>query len=127
MFCSFRSDSSEPDRKSQKISPESLKSPATPSTSEKPSKDSKKSKTPKIKTPKADLFSKVVTKTKVEIESPENKPLNGQFNGEAEETKEEEKTLKVQSAGAGQAGSDYNPSKRRYHPINDAFWKRGDK
>ncbi|CRK97851.1 CLUMA_CG011226, isoform A [Clunio marinus] len=38
-------------------------------------------------------------------ESPENKPSNGQSN--------EGKTLKVQSAGAGQAGVNYNPRKLR--------------
>lgn len=24
-------------------------------------------------------------------------------------------------------GAEYNPSKAKYHPIDDAFWKHGDK
>lgn len=79
------------------------------------------------------------TKTVVAEKSPENKPANGQAkdekteknDGQAKEEKtvkkDDEKTLKVQSAGAGQAGADYNPSKKKYHPIDDAFWKHGDK
>lgn len=65
----------------------------------------------------------------VKSESPENKPSNGQSKEEAEEElkKDESKTLKIQSAGAGQAGADYNPSKKKYHPVNDAFWKHGEK
>jgi DNA ligase 1 len=35
--------------------------------------------------------------------------------------------MHVASAGAGQKGADYDPSKRKYHPIDDAFWKRGEK
>ncbi|XP_055389751.1 DNA ligase 1 isoform X2 [Condylostylus longicornis] len=37
------------------------------------------------------------------------------------------KELKVQSAGSGQKGADYNPSKPQYHPIKDAFWEKGEK
>ncbi|XP_037920946.1 DNA ligase 1 isoform X3 [Hermetia illucens] len=37
------------------------------------------------------------------------------------------KELKLQSAGQGQKGADYNPAKNKYHPIDDAFWKRGEK
>lgn len=62
------------------------------------------------------------------ILSPENKPSNGQKKEFVDESPEDDgKTLKLQSSGAGQSGTDYNPSKKRYHPINDAFWKRGDK
>lgn len=66
----------------------------------------------------------------VKNESPENKPSNGQLKEDAdkvEEIKEDGKTLKIQSAGGGLVGADYNPSKKKYHPINDAFWKRGEK
>ena len=24
-------------------------------------------------------------------------------------------------------GADYDPSKKKYHPIDDAFWKKGEK
>lgn len=61
----------------------------------------------------------------VKTESPENKPLNGQSKEAVEEPKDDGKTLKIQSAA--QAGADYNPSKKKYHPINDAFWKHGEK
>lgn len=37
------------------------------------------------------------------------------------------KEVKVQSAGAGQNGSDYSPAKANYHPIEDAIWKHGEK
>lgn len=35
--------------------------------------------------------------------------------------------LKLQSAGSSVKGSDYNPGKKNYHPIKDAFWKKGEK
>lgn len=38
-----------------------------------------------------------------------------------------QKELKVQSAGAGHKGADYSPDKKNYHPIDDAFWKYGEK
>lgn len=64
----------------------------------------------------------------VKSESPENKPSNGQSKEELEEAKKDDgKTIKIKSAGEGQAGADYNPSKRNYHPVDDAFWKRGEK
>jgi hypothetical protein len=102
----------EPERKSQK------KSPAT-------SKKSKPKESPTLKTPKVLA---VASEPVVKSESPENKPSNGQAKlPEEESAKDEGKTIKIQSAGAGQAGADYNPSKKKYHPINDAFWKRGEK
>jgi hypothetical protein len=62
----------------------------------------------------------------VKNESPENKPVNGQSKKD-EETKDDGKVLKIQSAGAGQAGANYNPSKKNYDPVKDAFWNQGDK
>lgn len=38
-----------------------------------------------------------------------------------------ERTVKIQNAGQGLSGADYDPSKKNYHPIKDAFWKRGEK
>lgn len=81
------------------------------------SKEGTKASTPKAKTAAAE-------------KSPEIKPAIGQAKKDDKVkavSKDDGKTLKVQSAGAGQAGSDYNPSKKNYHPINDAFWKHGDK
>jgi hypothetical protein len=89
---------SKPERKSQKLEPESSKSKV-----EIPTKNS----------------------------SPENKPLNGQENKERNSYKEvknqdEIKTLKIQRSSDGK-GNEYNPAKKNYHPIDDAFWKRGEK
>lgn len=90
--------------------------------------------------------SKVTATKKKSLGSPENKPVNGQKvsvkieNVKAEksddETMEElEKSsnvepsncLKLQAAGSGQKGFDYNPAKTKYDPIKDAFWKIGEK
>lgn len=117
-----------PDRKSQKISPEApkkvpvKKSPAAKTPKATTSK--KQASSPAVKTPKAAVK---VASPSVKSESPENKPLNGQSKEEIEEPKDESKTLKIQSAGAGLAGADYNPSKKKYHPVDDAFWKHGEK
>lgn len=132
----FRKDSSEPERKSIKISPSKQSPPKespklnkeasqkTPKVEKKPAK-----KTPKAKTPKAESSKKAAVKTEIKSESPENKPLNGQSKeAEVEEVaKDDGKTLQVKSAGAGQAGADYNPSRKNYHPVNHAFWKKGEK
>jgi DNA ligase 1 len=119
-------------RKSSPKQPErkSLKLESEPKTKKK-SKDSPK-------TPKASSSSKKKTSAKTEspkvvkTESPENKPQNGQSKetepaAEEETKKDDGKILKIQSAGAGQAGASYNPSKKNYHPIDDAFWKHGEK
>lgn len=36
------------------------------------------------------------------------------------------KTAKGQSTN-GVSGAEYNPGKLKYHPIDDAFWKHGEK
>lgn len=71
----------------------------------------------------------------VKTESPENKPQNGQSDADKsikeekiESPKEEisdNNVLKIQSGDV--KGSDYNPAKKNYHPIKDAFWKKGEK
>ncbi|XP_014479873.1 PREDICTED: DNA ligase 1 isoform X2 [Dinoponera quadriceps] len=58
-------------------------------------------------------------------------------NGNVEEKEEKEKSVspikqkedtKADKASNGKSGNQsYNPSVSRYHPINDACWKRGDK
>jgi thiol:disulfide interchange protein len=110
-YYSYSKETSKPDRKSIKVSPETAKkSKAKPSP-----------KTPKESAKKANLFA-------AKKESPENKPSNEQSKAKEEENvKDDGKTIKVQSAGAGQAGADYNPRKKHYHPVDDAFWKRGEK
>lgn len=37
------------------------------------------------------------------------------------------KTTNGQSSNADSSGADYNPGKAKYHPIDDAFWKHGEK
>lgn len=31
------------------------------------------------------------------------------------------------SSGSKDVGADYNPGKKKYHPINDAFWKKSER
>ena len=88
----------------------------------------KASTSKKSVTPKTSASKKKDVKSEIKSESPENKPLNGQSKDDVEDEKTDDgKTLKVQSAGAGHAGADYNPSKKKYHPVKDAFWNRGEK
>lgn len=35
--------------------------------------------------------------------------------------------LKISSAGEGKKGADYNPGKKNYDPIKDAFWSANEK
>lgn len=37
------------------------------------------------------------------------------------------KEIKLQTPGQGIKGAEYNPQKSKYHPINDAFWEKGEK
>lgn len=96
-----------------------------------PQSNSKK-KAAKIQAKKIEKTPEKVTSPKIETtESPENKPQNGQGaavkHEEESPKKAESNVLKLQAAGAGGKGADYNPGKKRYHPIDDAFWKRGEK
>lgn len=102
------------------------KSPKTPKETKPKKSPAATKKTPKVKTPevKPSTSSAITPKT----ESPENKPQNGQSS--PEKVQESPKVqmmnvLKIQSADS--KGADYNPSKKNYHPINDAFWKKGEK
>lgn len=109
----------------------------TPQSSSKKKTPTSKSKTkpketsPTVKVEKESTPEKVFIKT--ESESPENKPINGQKGEEIKKEviespkKDEQNVLKLQSAGSGVKGSDYNPGKKHYHPIKDAFWKKGEK
>lgn len=84
-------------------------------------KKSSKLKTPEVKP------STSATVTSIKTESPENKPQNGQTTETVKESPKmvDTNVLKIQSADA--KGADYNPGKKNYHPINDAFWKKGEK
>lgn len=39
----------------------------------------------------------------------------------------EKSEMKISVAGEGKAGADYDPGRKKYHPITDAFWKNGDR
>lgn len=107
--------------------PQSNSKKKSPASKSKP----KKVTSPVIKVKDQKTPEKVVPK--IESESPENKPINGQKDEHEDEEimespkKEDQNVLKLQSAGSGQKGSDYNPGKKHYHPIKDAFWKKGEK
>ena len=78
-------------------------------TSVKSKKESPKSSPPKSKTDKKEVVKKE------EADSPKKH--------EEKETKVN--VLKIQSGSI--SGSDYNPGQKNYHPIKDAFWKKGEK
>jgi DNA ligase-1 len=108
----------------------------------KPTKKSRKTgdlKTPDKKSPLKDYFKqdleplkktspeKTPTKKSPELKVEKKSPEKSPEKPKSEKKKRPEKTLKLQTVGAGQKGADYNPRKSKYHPINDAFWKKGEK
>lgn len=125
--------SKEPEQKPQKTKPETSKKAKTSPKTPKAVSVKKEKSSPAVAKKEKSSPAIIKTESAVKSESPENKPLNGQSKEvdekpiEDEVKKDEGKVLKIQSAGAGQAGADYNPSKKNYHPINDAFWKQGEK
>ncbi|XP_063707133.1 DNA ligase 1 [Culicoides brevitarsis] len=56
---------------------------------------------------------------------PESKETNKESFKEHSPKKGSE--LKITSAGEGKKGADYNPSKKNYNPITDAFWSVNEK
>lgn len=69
---------------------------------------------------------------KESADSPEEKKKPEPKDKEQSETKPKpinpfERTVKIQNAGQGLAGADYDPSSKKYDPIKSAFWKRGEK
>lgn len=106
----------------------------------KPKKTAKTKSTEKKETSKSSPLTKTIVKEEKVNDSPEKMPekVFGLFkktektesNGIQDESKtnnDGKKELKLQVAGQGQTGADYDPSKRKYHPIKDAFWKKDDK
>uniref|UniRef100_A0AAG5DIM6 DNA ligase n=1 Tax=Anopheles atroparvus TaxID=41427 RepID=A0AAG5DIM6_ANOAO len=72
--------------------------------------------------------------TKKEQESPQKsestKPAKGAANSFFTVIKKESAAGSTSSASGGESkgdGTEYDPSKRNYHPIKDAFWKKGDR
>lgn len=125
--------------KSEKKSPKSGKKTSPPS--EKKTKKASPTAKSKKATNEKDSNSKKVKKSSSEEENgikekvDEETPLKETVKTEetSPESKSPEKViapvkeLKLQTAGQGQKGADFDPSKRNYHPIDDAFWKRGEK
>lgn len=90
----------------------------------------KQEKTPKNKkTPKSKTVTPKVTKNEKSPETPKIEKM------ETEETPKpkqspmsfftNKKDLKLQTTAT--EGANYDPSVKNYHPIDDAFWKRGEK
>ena len=105
----------------------SLKTTAKASVKSSPIKSPAKTPT---KSPISSFFKKDES---IEEPSPKNEKSvtmldeNKTPNKSEKSPKKEEKSMKLQTVGAGQKGADYNPAKKNYHPIDDAFWKKGEK
>lgn len=124
---SRKSSSKQPERKSLKLEPESKPEKKTKKSPKTPKAESSKKKTASPKSePSIKKAESPKTEPAVKIELPENKPQNGQSK-DNETQKDDGKVIKIQTAGAGQAGADYNPGKKNYNAIDDAFWGHGEK
>lgn len=83
----------------------------------------KKKETPKVDSPKKEKTPEKKSKVKEEVSSPETS------------TKEKESPKKVftmfqknsKEADSKSAGNEYDPGKKKYHPIEDAIWKQNEK
>ncbi|XP_055913260.1 DNA ligase 1-like isoform X2 [Eupeodes corollae] len=119
------------EKKSKKSSPKASKVKKE-TKSPTPVKDSKAKKanngSTKVKEDKEEE-EKTPKESKSEEETPSKEKVKDEKTSPPSKTEEKVtlKELKLQTAGQGQKGADYDPSKRNYHPINDAFWKRGEK
>lgn len=107
----------------------------------------KKIKIEKKTTPKSSSPSeKVTTKSKIDVKEEKSKSSSNETSDDKKDTVKTEKespqtkkptgihsfftntkTAKDQSSNGGVLGVDYNPGKSKYHPIDDAFWKQGEK
>lgn len=103
-----------PKAKKTETSPKVKKEATTPKSSPKAAKTAEdETVTKRDKTPEKE------SSKDPEEKSPENekpKPINPFA-----------RTVKIQNAGQGLAGADYDPSAKKYDPIKNAFWKRGEK
>lgn len=99
---------------------------ATPKKSTSPPKStSKKTKSSAKKKGKTDEDVKS-PKLKEEISVKEEKSPDAKLNKSAEPALKI-KEIKLQASGKDTIGAEYNPLMSKYHPINDAFWKKGEK
>lgn len=94
---------------------------------EKPTKKKSPAVTKEKSSPAVKKEKSLSPKKTEEGDPDEKEPSSSKQEESATTSSEPEKTLKLQTAGAGQKGSDYNPGKKNYHPIKDAFWKKGEK
>lgn len=86
--------------------------------------EKKKSRTPKSKTtPKITTSSVDENKNNT---GGKNIKIKKEISPEAV-LNDKKKSIKIQSAGEGEVGAAYNPANKNYHPIDDAFWKHGEK
>ncbi|XP_049537385.1 DNA ligase 1 isoform X2 [Anopheles darlingi] len=113
------------EKKSPKKSPETKKPASTPP--KKNSKNVKKEEKPAMskeakKSPSSPV---VLASSSVKVEKPSPKGVNGGGNSFFTSTKKEP-TANGKASSSGD-GSDYDPGKKNYHPIKDAFWKKGDR
>lgn len=128
----IKKEKSTPESVDSKISKVSSKKKASP-----PKSPTKKSPSKKSPSKAGDVrsFFKAETSTKADDEPKSVKKEEEKSDGDEKVVSTPPKSekpvnpffMKVQSAGAGLKGADYNPDKTKYHPINDAFWKHGEK
>lgn len=102
-------------KKETKTSPKQTKTPAKTIKDESP-KSAKKEKSPDEVD---EGETSPITKQPASAETEKPKAISSFFTSKKE--------MKVQSAGAGHKGVDYNPAKAKYHPVDDAFWNEGEK
>lgn len=136
-----------PVKQEEVLSPKAKKKETSPKAKKETSPKAKKKETsPKVKkeatTPKvkkeesSPKTEEKKTIAKKDEQSDTNSPEKESLKDPEEKSPENEKpkpinpfarTVKIQNAGQGLAGADYDPSAKKYDPIKNAFWKRGDK
>lgn len=79
---------------------------------------------------KSKKVSPVANKKSIENEEEEEvspEPETKMKLEKSEEPLNKIKEIRLQTPGKGAKGVDYDPLKSKYHPINDAFWNKGEK
>lgn len=61
------------------------------------------------------------------VKKESEKSIKNEKDSASLSTTDGKKELQLKTVGKGAKGADYDPSKSNYHPINDAFWNRGEK
>ncbi|XP_053681695.1 DNA ligase 1 isoform X2 [Sabethes cyaneus] len=117
-------------------------SPKSPPKAKKTSKNSKKNspkQKPLVKEEKKDVLSKseseadinmTAKELKKEAESPKKTKTSDDTKDKSANVMNFFTSGKKDSTATSskvEIGTDYNPGKKNYHPINDAFWKKGEK